>query len=331
MMPLDAPPPSRPSMPASGKVVPEVLVVAGPTASGKSALALALAEELGGSVINADALQCYRDLRILTARPDAAAEARVPHRLYGFLDAAERGSAGRWRALALAEIAAAAAAGQLPIVVGGSGLYLRALTSGLAPIPDIPDGVRQEARALHLALGGAGFRARLAELDTAAAASLVPGDTTRLLRAYEVVRATGRPIRFWQAQPHGAPSGRFATILLLPPRAALYAACDARLAAMVVKGALDEAAALAGRRLDPGLPAMRAAGLPELLAYLRGETPLDRAVAAAQRATRRYAKRQVTWFRHQARPDLTLVEQFSERVLPVARHFINRTHLTGVA
>jgi tRNA dimethylallyltransferase len=306
-----------------------VLVIAGPTASGKSALALALAEELGGTVINADALQCYRDLRILTARPDAAAEARAPHRLYGFLDAADPGSAGRWRALALAEIAVAATARQLPIVVGGSGLYLRALTAGLAPIPDIPDAVRQEARALHRTLGGAGFRARLAALDAAAAARLAPGDTTRLLRAYEVVRATGRSIYYWQAQPHGQPLGRLVTILLLPPRPALYAACDARLAAMVAAGALAEAAALASRLLSPRLPAMRAAGLPELFAHLRGEMPLDAAVAAAQRATRRYAKRQVTWFCHQARPELIIYEQFSESILPLVRHFVNRTLLTA--
>jgi tRNA dimethylallyltransferase len=308
-----------------------VLVIAGPTASGKSALALALAEDLGGVVINADALQCYRDLRILTARPDAAAEARAPHRLYGYLDAAECGSAGRWRALALAEIGAAHAAGHLPIVVGGSGLYLRALTSGLAPIPEIHDQVKEEARALHRALGGADFRGRLARLDPAAAERLAPGDTARLLRAYEVVRATGRPIHYWQAQPHGPPAGRFATILLLPPRVSLYAACDARFAAMVAAGAFAEAAALAERRLDPGLPAMRAAGLSELLAHLRGEMPLDAAVGAAQRATRRYAKRQMTWFRHQAHTDLILDEQFSERILAISRHFINCSLLTSGA
>jgi tRNA dimethylallyltransferase len=306
-----------------------VLVVAGPTASGKSALALALAEDLGGIVINADALQCYRDLRLLTARPDAAAEARTPHRLYGFLDAAERGSAGRWCQLALAEIGAAYAAGHLPIIVGGSGLYLRALMHGLAPIPDIPDRIREEGRALHRALGGAGFRERLAGLDEAAAARLAAGDTTRLLRAYEVVRATGRPIGSWQAKPHRPPPGRYCTILLQPPRPALYAACDARFAAMLAAGALDEAAALAERRLDPGLPVMQAAGLPELFAYLRGEMPRDAAVAAAQRATRRYAKRQITWFRHQAHPDLILNEQFSERILPIVRHFIDAILLTG--
>jgi tRNA dimethylallyltransferase len=292
-------------------------------------LALALAGDLGGTVINADSLQCYRDLSILTARPDPAAEVRAPHRLYGFLDAADPGSAGRWRGSALAEIAAAAAAGRLPIVVGGTGLYLRALTGGLAPIPEIPDRIRQEARALFRAEGGAAFRLRLERLDRAATERLAPGDAQRLLRAYEVVRATGRPIGWWCRQPHGAPAGRFATILLMPPRAALYAAVNARFAAMIEKGGLDEAAALLSRRLDPGLPAMKAAGLPELFAHLRGTVGLCEAIAAGQRATRRYAKRQITWFRHQSHPDLILAEQFSERIMPDVRQFINNTLLTS--
>jgi tRNA dimethylallyltransferase len=308
-----------------------VVIIAGPTASGKSALALALAEELGGTVINADSLQCYRDLRILTARPDAAAEARAPHRLYGFLDAAEPGSAGRWRGSAVAEIAAAAAARRLPFVVGGTGLYLRALTEGLAPIPEIPDRVRHEARALFRAGGGAGLRERLERLDPATAERLAPGDAQRLLRAYEVVRATGRPIGWWHGQPHGPSPARFATILLMPPRAALYAACDARFAAMLEKGGLAEAAALAGRRLDPGLPAMKAAGLPELFAHLCGAVGLDDAIVAGQRATRRYARRQMTWFRHQSHPDLILAEQYSERIMPLVRQFINDALLTGRA
>jgi tRNA dimethylallyltransferase len=308
-----------------------VVVVGGPTASGKSALALALAEERGATVINADSLQCYRDLRVLTARPDPAAEAKAPHRLYGVLDAAEPGSAGRWRASALTEIAASVAAGRLPIVVGGSGLYLRALTGGLAPIPEIPDRVRQQARALFQTEGAAAFRRRLARLDRAAAERLAPGDPQRLVRAYEVVRATGRPIGWWLAQPCGAPPYRFATILMMPPRAALYAACDARLEAMIESGGLDEAAALLRRRLDPGLPAMKAAGLPELFAHLTGAIGLGEAIAAAQRATRRYAKRQMTWFRHQFRPDLILGEQFSERSGSVLRRFIDETLLAGRA
>jgi tRNA dimethylallyltransferase len=308
---------------------PPVLVIAGPTASSKSALALELADSLGVVVINADSMQCYRDLRILTARPDEAAERRAPHRLYGFLDASERGSAARWRALALQEIAVSTKAGRLPILVGGTGLYLRALQEGLAPIPEISEEIRREAIDLHRALGGAAFRERLALLDPVAAQRLFAGDKQRLIRAFEVVRATGVPLDTWQQQQPPAKAYRFGTILLAPPRNRLYAACDARFARMIEAGALTEAAALAGRGLDPDLPAMKAVGLPEILAYLRGEMLLADAIAAAQRATRRYAKRQMTWFRHQATPDLTFNEQFSESLLRCSRHFIDRFLLTG--
>jgi tRNA dimethylallyltransferase len=308
---------------------PPVLVIAGPTASGKSALALELAAALGGVVINADALQTYRDLRILTARPDAAAEARAPHRLYGYLDAAVRGSVARWRTLALAEIAAATAAGALPIAVGGTGLYLRALREGLAAIPDIPTKIREEAVALYRALGGPAFRERLAALDPQAAVRLNPGDRQRLVRAFEVVRATGVPVAEWQRrQAPPLPRFRFASVLLMPRREALYAAADARFAAMVAAGGLAEAAALAARGLDPDLPAMKAVGLPELRRHLRGEILLGEAIAAGQRATRHYAKRQMTWFRHQTEADLTLDEQFSESLLRRSRHFIDRFLLT---
>ena len=299
-------PGGRPGHKRAARSAPPVLVIAGPTASGKSALALELADLCGGTIINADSLQIYRDLRILTARPDHTAQARVPHRLYGFLDAGERGSAARWRALALDEIAEATSAGRLPILVGGTGLYLRAIEEGLAPVPDIPAEIRQEAIELHRALGGVGFRERLARLDPAAAQRLFPGDKQRLVRAFEVVRATGVTIGTWQQQTKSEPAYRFGTILLAPPRERLYAACNARLIQMFEAGALAEAKALAARRLDPSLPAMKAVGLPELLSHLRGDIPLDAAIAAAQRATRRYAKRQMTWFRHQMTPDLVL-------------------------
>ncbi len=306
-----------------------VILIAGPTASGKSALAVELAAALDGTIINADALQIYRDLRVLSARPDEAALARVPHRLYGYLDAAERGSAGRWRALALAEIADAHRAGRLPIVVGGTGLYLRALQHGLAAIPPIPAEIREEAAALHRALGGAAFRKRLAALDPVAASRLAPGDRQRLMRAWEVVSATGRSIGEWQGDSAAALPYRFASILLGPPREALYAACNARFLGMIAAGALDEAAALAARGLDPELPAMKAVGVPELLRHWRGEIALADAVAAAQQATRRYAKRQMTWFRHQMVPDLVLGAQLSESLLRCSRHFIDCFLLTG--
>ena len=305
-----------------------MLVVAGPTASGKSALALELAEACAGTIINADSLQTYRDLRILTARPDEAAEGRVPHRLYGFLDVAERGSVARWRTLALDEIAGATKAGRIPLLVGGTGLYLRAVTEGLAPVPEIPAAVRQEAIELNRALGGAAFRDRLAELDPEAAQQLFPGDKQRLVRAYEVVQATGVTIGKWRQQAKSGPGYRFGTILLMPPRDRLYAACNARLLQMIERGALAEAAAIAARRLDPSLPAMKAVGLPELLSYLRDAIPLNATITAAQRATRRYAKRQMTWFRHQTTPDLLFDAQFSESLLRCSRHFIDRFLLT---
>jgi tRNA dimethylallyltransferase len=291
-------------------------------------LALALADALGGTIINADSLQCYRDLRILTARPDEAAEGRVPHRLYGFLDAGERGTAAHWRALALDEIAAATKSGRLPMVVGGTGLYLRALKEGLAPIPEIPAEIRSAAVKLYRELGGAAFRERLAQLDPAGARRLHPRDKQRLTRSFEVVRATGVAIGDWQKQPLPHVTHRFATILVAPPRDRLYAACDARFMRMIEAGALDEAARIAARGLDPELPVMKALGLPELLSHLRGEMPLGAAITAAQHATRRYAKRQMTWFRHQATPDLILESQFSESLLQCSRHFIDQFLLT---
>ncbi len=319
----------RSRFPDKPQDAPPVVVVAGPTASGKSALALALAEELGGTVVNADALQCYRDLAILTARPDAAALARAPHRLYGFLDGAVRGSAGGWRDLAVAEIAGAVAAGRLPIVVGGTGLYLHALRHGLAPFPDIPEPAREEAAALHRKLGGAAFRARLAELDPASAGRLHVADSQRLVRAYAVVRATGRSIDAWRGEPHPRAGYRFATILMMPPRDRLYAVCDRRMTEMVERGVLAEAAGLAARGLDRDLPVMKAVGLPELLRHIEGAATLAEATAAAQRATRRYAKRQTTWFRHQSQPDLVFEEQFSESLLRRSRQFIDEFLLTG--
>ncbi len=308
---------------------PTVIIIAGPTASGKSALALDLAAAFESTIINADSLQIYRDLRILSARPDEAAIADVPHRLYGYLDAAERGSVASWRASALSEIAAAHRAGRLPIVVGGTGLYLRALQHGLASIPAIPAEIRGEAAELYRTLGGASFGERLATLDPASATRLPPGDRQRLMRAWEVVRATGRPIGEWQAGTAAASPYRFASVLLAPPREALYGACDARFLGMIAKGALDEAATLGRRGLDPGLPAMKAVGVPELLSHWRGDITLDQAVAAAQRATRRYAKRQMTWFRHQMVADLVLGAQLSESLLRCSRHFIDHFLLTG--
>ncbi|MCP5370631.1 MAG: tRNA (adenosine(37)-N6)-dimethylallyltransferase MiaA [Hyphomicrobiales bacterium] len=291
-----------------------VVIVSGPTASGKSALAMDLAEAFDGTVINGDSMQVYRELRLVTARPSEADMARVPHRLYGTLPAAEACSAGRWLDLARAEIEAVWAAGGLPVVVGGTGLYLRALRQGLSPIPPIDEDVRREVRALHARLGGAAFRERLAALDPASAARLETGDGQRLMRAYEVALATGRTLDEWHAEPPPVPplAARFARVRVLPPRDLLYAAIDARFRAMVEAGALDEVRALLAQDLDPDLPAMKAVGVPDLAAAIRGEVDLETAVTRAQQASRNYAKRQLTWLRHQDAADFVVPAQYSE-------------------
>ncbi|MGE5506133.1 MAG: tRNA (adenosine(37)-N6)-dimethylallyltransferase MiaA [Actinomycetota bacterium] len=307
--------------------LPPAVAIAGPTASGKSGLALAVAEEFGGVVVNADSMQVYDVLSVLTARPSAADEARVPHRLYGVLSPAEACSAARWRGMAAAEMRAAWDTGRLPVVVGGTGLYLRALQDGLSPIPEVPDAVRTAARARLAEVGNAAFHAELAARDPVMAARLDPGNSQRLVRAFEVIEATGRSLADWQAvPPEGAVAARWLTLALLPPRDALYAACDGRFRRMVEAGALDEVRTLAAMNLPADLPAMKALGVPELAAHLAGTLPLDQAIAAAQQATRNYAKRQLTWFRHQLRAPEVVPEQFSEslpeRIFPFIRRFL---------
>jgi len=307
-----------------------VLIVAGPTASGKSALALAVAETFGGTVINADSMQIYRELRILTARPGPEDEARAPHRLYGVLPASERCSAGRWREMALAEIAAAHDAGRLPIVCGGTGLYLRALTEGLSPMPDVPKEIRAFFSARLADEGAAALHQELAALDPEMAARLDERDSQRILRALEVLEATGRSLAEWQAGPADSPPEhlRFATILLAPPREALYAACDRRLEVMLESGALDEVRRLTAMGLDPTLPAMKALGVREFATHLAGNAELSSALDAARTMTRRYAKRQMTWFRHQIVADIILNAQYSESLLPEIFAFIRQNILT---
>jgi tRNA dimethylallyltransferase len=310
-----------------------IVIVAGPTASGKSALALALAEEFRGTIINADSQQVYRDLEIVTARPDAAETARAPHRLYGFIDAAENCSVGHWLKLARAEIDAARRDGRLPILAGGTGLYVEALLKGLAELPEIPAALRAEVRALYGRLGGEAFRAALAELDPEAAARLPTSDAQRLTRAYEVVMATGRPLSAWQKRQGPGPALRAAIVLPLPPRASLYAACNARVLRMAEIGAEAEIAALLRRGLDKNLPAMKAVGVREFAALLDGRSSYAEAIAAMQQATRQYAKRQYTWFRRRI-PDgervqkLVIDQQFSESLLPGIFSFIRQFLLT---
>jgi tRNA dimethylallyltransferase len=305
---------------------PPVLIVAGPTGSGKSALALDAAEAFGGVVVNADSMQVYRELRVLTARPSPSDEARVPHWLFGVLPAAERCSAGRWLGLAQAEIDLARSAGRLAIVVGGTGLYLKALLEGLAEVPPVSAEIRADAEALYAEIGGEAFRRELARLDAVGASRLPATDRQRLVRAFEVARATGRPLHDWQRRCPAAPTvdGRFATVALMSARPQLYAALADRFDTMLAAGAVEEVRALLALALDPGLPAMRAVGVRELGSYLAGNTTLGQAVAAAKQATRRFAKRQFTWLRHQLRPDFAVDEQYSERIRPEIFSFIRQ-------
>ena len=277
------------------------ILLGGPTASGKSALALRLAERFDSEIVNADSMQVYADLAILTARPPAAALARCRHHLFGVMDAARRCSAGLWHGLARRAAGEIAARGRLPILVGGSGLYLAAFRRGLAPVPQVPDALRAELGARMAAEGPARLHDRLARRDPASAAALAPGDRQRIQRALEVEAATGVPLSRWRRMGRrGAWPGPCLFLVLAPPRAPLYRLCDRRFDAMLEAGALAEAQALAARRLDPSLPAMRALGVPHLIAHLQGALDLAAAAARARVATRRYAKRQATWFRHQA-------------------------------
>jgi tRNA dimethylallyltransferase len=284
----------------SDPILPPVALIAGPTASGKTALALALAERIGGSIVNADASQVYADLRILTARPSPEEEARAPHRLFGHVDAACAHNVALWAAEARAAIAAVHDEGRVPILVGGTGLYLRTLIDGIAPVPDIPEPIRAGARALAVA----DAHAALSREDPDAAARLRPSDTTRVARALEVVRATGRTLADWQCERSGGIGDRIrlAALILLPDAPTLANRIDRRFLAMIENGAMAEIDALHARRLDPMLPAMRAIGVPELIAWRSGALSRDHAIARAQAASRQYAKRQRTWFRHQPPP-----------------------------
>ncbi|MGA2290006.1 tRNA (adenosine(37)-N6)-dimethylallyltransferase MiaA [Bradyrhizobium sp.] len=279
----------------------KAVLIAGPTASGKSALALELAQRTQAVIINADSMQVYRDLRVITARPTPDEETLAPHRLYGQVDAAVNFSAGAWVADAAVVLAEARAQQRLPIFVGGSGLYFKALTRGLAAVPPVPAAVREGVRARLEIDGVEALHAELARRDPAAAERLEPRDRTRIARALEVVEATGRSLTVWHRDglPPLLPPGTFFAVFLEPDRDRLYAGIDARFAAMLQAGALQEVAALAARQLDPLLPAMKAHGVPALIRHLKGEITLDEAAEIGCADTRHYAKRQFTWFRHQ--------------------------------
>ena len=276
-------------------------LIAGPTASGKSALAAALAERCGGVIVNADSAQVYRDLRILSARPSEAEEARQPHRLYGYRDGTDPCSAADWAEDARTAIDEAHQAKRLPILVGGTGLYLRTLLDGIAPVPAIDPATRQHVRALDRTDAFAALQRE----DPEAAARLRPSDSARIARALEVVRSTGQPLSAWHQERVGGIATRIALrpLILLPPRDWLHARCDQRFAEMMSPAGLSEVEALLARGLPPLLPVMRAIGVPEIAAFLRGDCSREAALAAGQLATRRYAKRQYTWFRHQPPQD----------------------------
>jgi tRNA dimethylallyltransferase len=280
---------------------PPLALIAGPTASGKSGLALAFAERSGGVIVNADSAQLYRDLDIVSARPTPADLARADHRLYGVLDGADPCSAARWASMAKAEIEAIHSEGRLPILVGGTGLYLRTLLDGIAPIPPIDPAIRSEVRAASVADN----RAALEALDPVSAARIGPADTSRIARALEVVRSTNRQISKWQELKVGGIASTVALkpLILLPPRDWLYSRCDERFAAMLDGGAEQEVRALLDRKLNPDLPVMRAIGMREIGQAINSGPNLCHIYQAGAQATRRYAKRQYTWFANQPPPD----------------------------
>jgi tRNA dimethylallyltransferase len=289
------------------KVKPPVALIAGPTASGKSALALRLAEVTGGAIVNADSAQIYRDLPILSAAPSPADRERADHLLYGIRDGANPCSAADWATLAKAVIKRLHAENRLPILVGGTGLYLRTLLDGIAPIPPIEPQIRAEVRLTNVGEN----LAELAVLDPCAATKLNAGDTTRIARALEVVKSTGRTLAQWQERREGgiADEIELTPLILLPPRPWLYERCDRRFTATVEDGAVAEVEALLARRLDPQLPVMRAIGVAELGGLIRGDSTPEQAIVAGQQATRRYAKRQYTWFAHQPPQEWPLFEE----------------------
>ncbi|MDP7625327.1 MAG: tRNA (adenosine(37)-N6)-dimethylallyltransferase MiaA [Rhodospirillales bacterium] len=295
-----------------------ILIVAGPTASGKSSLALAAADKYNGVIINCDAMQVYRELRLITARPSSEDEAKVSHKLYGVIPAAEACSAGIWRELAVAEIETCWRADRLPIVTGGTGLYIRALMEGLTDIPEIPREIREEVTERRNRIGPEAFRQELAKFDPVSAERLNPTDSQRMIRAYEVYLGTERSLTDWHQDAPATPplEANYQSIVFEPPRDELYAKCEARIDWMIDNGVLDEVRVLMELNLEPSLPVMKALGVPELITHLRDKMTLEDAVSAAKQATKRYAKRQMTWFRGQIVQKYRVNEQYSERLLP---------------
>lgn len=312
---------------------PQVILIAGPTASGKSAVALVLARRLGGEIVNADSMQLYRELPLLSAAPDTADRAWAPHHLYGVASVAEPFSVARWAALARAAIEDIQARGRVAIVTGGTGLYFRALLGGLSEVPSIDERIRREVRELVVASGAGAGHAALAAEDPVMAERLRATDGQRIARALEVIRSTGRSLATWQETTVDGPltaldrQGGVGKFVLLPPRDWLYERCDRRFDLMMEAGALDEVAALPPA--DPNLTALKALGAPQLRAALAGEMAMDEAVALAKTATRQYAKRQMTWFRNQCRDWNVIDEKQTERIVDLIFAKITHNGLTG--
>tara|TARA_Y100001960_G_C14717295_1_gene850350 strand:- start:324 stop:1325 length:1002 start_codon:yes stop_codon:yes gene_type:complete len=287
------------------------IVICGPTASGKSALALAVADFFNGEIINGDSMQIYRELKVLTARSRDEETKTVTHHLYGELSIKEKCSAGAWLNLAVDAITDVRARGKLPIVCGGTGLYLKILMEGIAEVPDVPESLTEDLHQLYEREGGVAFHKRLSIVDPESASKLTISDRQRLIRAYSVVEATGRKLGYWQTkQPAGSPvEGQFVKIVLTPPRDELYQRINHRLDAMVSDGAVEEVADVLEKNLNPQLPAMKALGVPEFSRYLRGQIGLNEAIENVKSATRHFAKRQFTWFRNHMTADL-VIEDF---------------------
>jgi len=311
-----------------------VILLAGPTASGKSAVAIALAQQLegvgGGVIINADSMQVYEELEIITAQPSPAEKKQVPHKLYGVLSGAERCSVARWRDMAVAEIEAAHKLGQWPILVGGTGLYFKVLQEGIAEVPQIPQSVTDDMAAHFAAIGADAFYAELAGRDPEGAAKVGATDTQRVLRLAAVLASTGKTLGTWQAEAsrEGGLDLPMIRLALLPPRDQVYARCDARLEEMFAGGAQAEVRALLALDLDPTLPIMKAVGVPEISQFQAGLMERETALAAAQQSTRRYAKRQMTWIRNQMKDWNIVTEQDSERKLAEIFAFVRHSVLT---
>ena len=306
------------------KSQPPVALIAGPTASGKSALALALAKQVGGVIVNADSAQIYRELPILSAAPGPDELSRAEHRLYGVLEGGQPCSAAGWAEIAKHTIAEVHASGRLPILVGGTGLYIRTLLQGIAPVPTIDPDVRRKVRERSVEEN----RLDLLALDAEAAERLKPADSLRIARALEVVLSTRKTLREWQQRREGgiAEDIRLHPVVLLPPREWLYSRCDERFAAMIHNGAVEEVLALLDRHLDPNLPVMRGIGVREIEGWLNGRATREEAVAAGQQATRRYAKRQYTWFAHQPPAEWPRFrEALDDRTLPQALALLQAT------